>query len=114
MRRTLLVTLLMMIAAMMMGCTDSIVPCTEDIDCEWDWGWGDSRAAHGDNDWGGYDLTCSGPHPLDYCLAMLEYLPPLDWLPFGIGDWIKLPDCEALYGELPPETGTCESNWGWW
>lgn len=113
MRGTLLAVVLMILAAVMMGCTDSIVPCTTDEDCQWDWGWDDE----GDRDadwWEGPQATCSGPHPLDYCNELLSYIPPLEWLPFGIGNWIKLPDCEALYGELPEETKTCDVSYGWW
>jgi hypothetical protein len=106
MRGTLLSIILMIVAAGMMGCTDSIIPCTDDVDCEMDWGWG------GENDaasWG--EMTCSGPHPLEACEDMLSYLDWLpDWLP--ILDWIVLPDCTELYGGMDPATGTCESSWG--
>ena len=110
MRGTLLSIILMIIAAVMMGCTDSIVPCTEDVDCQWDWGWGDSDAAS----WGGdYGMVCDlGVSPLERCeemMAYLEYLP--DWL--SIVDYIILPDCTELYGGLPEGTGTCGSSWGW-
>ena len=40
MRGTLLSVILMIIGAVMMGCTDNIIPCTEDVDCVMDWGWG--------------------------------------------------------------------------
>jgi hypothetical protein len=109
MRRMLLGTALLLVAAVMMGCTDSIIPCTEDVDCQIDWGWGDSDAAHGGGDFG---MVCNlEVSPLEMCEEMLSYLPPLDWLPFG--DWILLPDCQELFGSLPEGTGTCESSWGW-
>ena len=115
MRGMLWSSVLLIIAAAMMGCTDSIVPCTEDVDCEWDWGWGgDNAAAH---DWQMPSMVCNlEVSPLQKCEEMLSYLPPLDWLLdwLPIGDWIVIPDCEELYGELPPGTGTCESSWGWW
>lgn len=113
MRGTLLSVGLMLIAAVMMGCTDSIVPCTEDVDCQWDWGWSDGDAAK----WGGdYGMVCNlEVSPLERCEEMMAYLPPLDWLgdwlPFG--DWFIFPDCAELYGGLPEGTGTCESSWGW-
>jgi hypothetical protein len=115
MRGTLLSVILMIIAAVMMGCTDSIVPCTEDIDCQWDWGWeGDSdRGA----DWGGdYGLYCNlEVSPLEECEEIMSYvgwiLEWVDWIP--IGDWILLPDCTELYGGLPEGTGTCDISWGW-
>lgn len=113
MRGTLLSVILMFVAAVMMGCTDSIVPCTEDVDCEFDWGYADGAADHGGGD---YSMVCNlEVSPLETCEEMMAYLPPLDWLgdwiPFG--DWILLPDCTELYGGLPAETGTCESSWGW-
>ena len=60
------------------------------------------------------EMVCNmGVSPLEKCERLMSYIPPLDWLPFG--DWINLPDCEALYGDLPEDTGTCESSWGgWW
>jgi hypothetical protein len=102
----------MIIGAVMMGCTDSIIPCTEDVNCEMDWGWGDgdSDAA----DFGGLDMVCNMEvSPLEECehmLSLLDYIP--DWLP--ILDWIRLPDCEVLYGTMGPGmgTGVCESSWG--
>ena len=113
MRGKLLSVILMFIAAGMMGCTDSIVPCTEDVDCQWDWGPHDSDAASWDR---GFDMVCNlEVSPLQRCEEMMAYLPPLDWLgdwiPFG--DWLLLPDCAELYGSLPEGTGTCESPWGW-
>jgi hypothetical protein len=114
MKGTLLGIGLMVMAAVMMGCTDSIVPCTEDVDCEWDWGWYDDDAGMSAEGWWDVSLTCTGPHPQDYCEELLSWLPPLDWLPFGLEEWIKLPDCEELYGDLPEDTGTCEVDYGWW
>ena len=108
MRGALLSAILLVIAAAMMGCTDSIVPCTENADCEFDWGWGDEGDAT--HVWEGLSMVCNlEVSPLERCEEMMAYLPPLDWLP--IGDWIMLPDCTELYGGLPEGTGTCESSW---
>ena len=114
MRVTLLSVILMIIGAVMMGCTDSIIPCTEDVDCEMDWGLDDgySDAA----DWGGdYGMVCNmDVSPLEECQQMLSYLEHIpDWLP--ILDWINLPDCDVLYADMGPGmgTGVCDSSWGW-
>jgi hypothetical protein len=107
----LLSTILMITAAVMMGCTDSIIPCTDDVDCEWDWGYEGESNPH---DWGGdYGMVCDLDYsPLQMCEDMLGYLDWIpDWLP--ILDWIILPDCVELYGGLPEGTGTCQSSWGW-
>lgn len=110
MRGALLSVILMMVAAVMMGCTDSIIPCTSDEDCVIDWGWGQSEAAHGGGDYG---MVCNlEVSPLEECEGMLAYLEWIpDWLP--IMDWILLPDCTELFGALPEGTGTCQSSWGW-
>jgi hypothetical protein len=109
MKGSLLCAAVLLVATMMMGCTDSIIPCTVDEDCAIDWGWYDNGAAHGGGDIG---MVCNlEVSPLERCNEMMAYLPPLDWFPFG--DWIVLPDCEELFGGLPEETGTCESSWGW-
>lgn len=114
MRVTLLSIILMIIGAVMMGCTDNIIPCTEDVDCQMDWGWGDgdSDAAHWDGDFG---MVCNmDVSPLEECqqmLAYFDYIP--DFLP--IKDWINLPDCDALYEDMGPGmgTGVCDTSWGW-
>ena len=110
MRRTLLGIALMIIPAMMMGCMD-VTPCTEDADCVIDFGWGD----WGDNDrdsahdWEMPSMECNlGVSPQEACEEMMDYMPPLDWLPFG--DWITIKDCEEIYGNLPEDTGSCESS----
>ena len=111
MRGMLLSSVLMIIAALMMGCTDSIIPCTDDVDCEMDWGWGDRDAdwGGGDWDWGDWGMVCNmDVTPLEKCERLMDFIPPLDWLPFG--DWINIPDCEELFGGLPADTGTCESS----
>jgi hypothetical protein len=112
MRVALLSVILMIIGAVMVGCTDNIIPCTVDEDCVMDWGWGggDSDAA----DWGGdFGMVCNmDVSPLEECQEMLSYLDHIpDWLP--ILDWIRLPDCVELYGDLPEDTGVCDSSWGW-
>ncbi len=110
MRGTILGAVLLIAAVAMMGCTDSIIPCTTDEDCVIDWSWGDNEAAH--HDWDGPSLVCNqGYSPLEMCQEMVSYLDWLpDWLPFL--DWIMVPDCDELYGALPEGTGTCESSWG--
>lgn len=116
MRRKLLGVALMIIPAVMMGCMN-VTPCTEDADCVIDYGWGDGDkdSAHG---WERPSMECNlDVSPLEACEEMMAYLPPLDWLgnwlPFG--DWIVIPDCTDLYGDLPEETGSCESfgGMGW-
>ena len=116
MRGMLWSAILLIIAAAMMGCTDSIMPCADDAECQLDWGWGgDSQAAW---DWQGPSMVCNMEvSPLARCEEMMSYLPPLDWLLdwLPIGDWIVIPDCTELY-DLPEYDGmgTCESTWGWW
>ena len=107
MRATLLSIILMIIGAVMMGCTDDIVPCQSDEDCQFDWGYGDVDAAdHGD-----YSLYCNMEiSPLEECQEMaayLDYLP--DWLPIQITI-----DCSE-FEEMGPEDGwgVCDSDWGW-
>jgi hypothetical protein len=109
MRRTLLGVALMIIPAMMMGCMD-VTPCTDNEDCVIDFGWGDDDrdSAHR---WEMPSMECNlEVSPLEACEQMMDYLPPLDWLPFG--DWIMIKDCEEVYGDLPEDTGTCETSWG--
>ena len=100
MRKSLLGAALFIVAAVMMGCTDSFIPCTEDADCAMDWGFGENDAA-----WDGGGMVCNlQVSPLERCEEILAYL---DWLP----EWlpIPLPDCSSL----PAEPGVCESSWGW-
>jgi hypothetical protein len=99
MRGAFLSVILMIIAAVMMGCTDSFIPCTEDADCVIDMP-GDGRG-HGPP----IDMVCNlEVSPLERCEEIVAYL---DWLP----EWIPipLPDCTSL----PAEPGVCESSWGW-
>ena len=100
MRGAFLIAILMIISAVMMGCTDSFVPCTEDADCAMDWG-----PSANDATWEGPGLVCNlEVSPQDRCNEMfgfLEWLP--EWLP------IPLPDCSTL----PTEPGVCESSFGW-
>jgi len=108
MRVTLLSIILMIIGAVMMGCTDSIIPCQTDADCEMDWGpGGDSDAA----DWGGdFGMVCTDVTPLDECEQMASYLDFLpDFLPIDISI-----DCSE-YADMGEGSGwgTCGSSWGW-
>ena len=110
MRVTLLSIILMVIGAVMMGCSDNIIPCQSDADCEMDWGWdeGDSDAA----DWGGgdYGLTCDmDVSPMEECeemAAYLNYLP--DFLPIDISI-----DCSE-FAEMGEGSGwgVCGSSFG--
>jgi hypothetical protein len=111
MRGMLLSTMLMIVAAVMMGCTDSIVPCTVDEDCQIDWSWGDDGAAtHGGGDIG---LVCNlEVSPLEKCEEMVAHLTELIAM-LDLGDWITLPDCAELYGGLPDGTGTCDISMDW-
>lgn len=112
MRRTLLSVILMIVGAVMMGCTDDIMPCqeaTQDVDCAIDyWGDPDSNAAdHG----GDYTLYCNmETSPLEECEEMqayLDYLP--DWLPIQITI-----DCSEFENMGPGDGfGVCDSDWGW-
>jgi hypothetical protein len=113
MRVTLLSVILMIIGAVMMGCTDDIMPCqeaTQDVDCAIDWGWddNDNDAAHGGGD---YSMYCNMEiSPLEECeemAAYLDYLP--DWLPIDI-----TLDCSE-FADMGPDSGygVCDSDWGW-
>lgn len=108
MRTALLSIILMITAAVMMGCTDDIVPCTVDEDCQIDWGLAENDAAHGGGDYG---LVCNTDvSPLEECeemAAYLDYLP--DWLPIEITI-----DCSE-FTDMGPESGlgVCDSSWGW-
>jgi hypothetical protein len=111
MRGTLLSIILMVIGAVMMGCTDSIIPCqelTQDVDCAMDFGWGDSDAADPGGDYG---MVCNmDVSPLEECEQMMSYLDFLpDFLPIDISI-----DCDEFL-EMGPEDGfgVCGSSWGW-
>ena len=99
----------MVIGAVMMGCTDNIIPCqekTQDVDCAMDFGWGDSDAA----DWGGdYGMVCNmDVSPLEECEQMMSYLDFLpDFLPIDISI-----DCTEFEGK-DEGWGVCGSSWGW-
>ena len=96
MRGALLSVILMVIAALMMGCTDSFIACTEDADCS---------LVPGEGEGPPVDMVCNlEVSPQQRCEEMVAYL---DWLP----EWIPipLPDCSTL----PTEPGVCESSWGW-
>ena len=107
MRATLLSVILMIIGAVMMGCTDNIVPCQTDADCQFDWGYGDPDASKA----GGFDLVCNmDVSPLEDCeemVAYLEYIP--DFIPIQITI-----DCSE-FSEMGPGMGwgVCDSNFGW-
>ena len=101
----------MVIGAVMMGCTDNIIPCqekTQDVDCAMDFGWGDSDAA----DWGGdFGMVCNmDVSPLEECEQMASYLDFLpDFLPIDISI-----DCTEFEGMGKDEgRGVCGSSWGW-
>jgi hypothetical protein len=106
MRGTLLSIILMIIGAVMMGCTGNITPCDSDEDCVMDWGpGGDSDAA----DWGGdFGMVCNmDVTPLEECEQMASYLDFLpDFLPIDINI-----DCSEYVGM--DEMGVCGSSWGW-
>ena len=108
MRGTLLSIILMIIGAVMMGCTSNIMECESDADCEMDWGWGgDSDAADWDGDFG---MTCNlDVSPLEQCEEMASYL---DYLPDFLPIDISL-DCSEyeLMGE-GSGWGVCGSSWG--
>ena len=90
MRRAFLITILLIISAVMMGCSDMFTPCTEDPDCTID----------------GYDvgMTCNPDiSPQAQCEEMFGWV--LDILPIPI----EIPICE----DLPTDPGVCESSWSW-
>ena len=98
MRGAFLTAILMIIAAAMMGCTDSFIPCSSDEECTLDWGMSENDAA-----WDGPGMVCNlEVSPQERCNEIFGFLPDLDWLP------IPLPDCDSL----PAEPGVCESSWG--
>lgn len=111
MRATLLGVILIIIGAVMMGCTDDIMPCqeaTQDVDCAVDWGYPGMDAArhHGD-----YSMYCNmETSPLEECeemAAYLDYIP--DFLPIDITI-----DCSEFEGMGPGDGyGVCDSDWGW-
>ena len=90
MRGMLLSAMLMIIAAMMMGCGDSIIECAGPEDCTID----------------GHDvgMVCNlEVSPQERCDEMFGWLPPIDWLPIPI----PMPDCESM----STTPGVCESSW---
>lgn len=106
MRKTLLSAILLMAVGGMVGCMD-VTPCTVDEDCAIDFSWGDRDSEWGDG--GGSFMVCNlEVSPLEACEEMMGYMPSFDFLPFG--DWMRMPDCTELYGDLPEGTGSCESS----
>jgi hypothetical protein len=108
MRVTLLSVILMIIGAVMMGCTNSITPCqlgTQDEDCAigFDGPWGDNDAA----DFGDFGMECNmDVTPFEECQQMASYLDFLpDFLPIDIGM-----DCSEFEGM--DDYGVCGSSWG--
>ena len=98
MSRTLLGVILMIVAAVVMGCTDSFIPCASDEECTLEFG-GDSGSA----DWEAPGMVCNlDVSPQEKCNDLFGSLPSFDWLP------IPLPDCDSL----PADGGVCESSWG--
>ena len=106
MRVTLLSIILMMIGAVMMGCTDDIIPCQSDAECQFDFGWDSDAANHGD-----FSMYCNMEvSPLQECeemAAYLEYIP--DFIPIQITI-----DCSE-FADMGPDMGwgVCDSDWGW-
>jgi len=114
MRGTLMCVILMVIGALMMGCTDSIIPCTvetQDVDCAFDFGlpWGDSDAAHGGGDWGDFGMVCNMEvSPLEECQKMLSFL---DFLPDFLPIEITI-SCDEFEGmDEGDGWGVCGSSW---
>ena len=110
MRVTVLSAILMIVAATMMGCGDTIMPCSTDDDCvlDFDFGW-DSQAASWD-DWGGdIIMVCNEEvSALDKCnqlVAMMQGFMDSDWLP--IPDIGELDVCGWMFGD-EEAPGTCE------
>jgi hypothetical protein len=110
MKRTLLIATVMIFAASMMGCGETIMPCNTDEDCviDWDFGW-DNQAASG-HDWGGdIGMTCNTDvSALEKCNEVMGWLQELmdgDWLP--IPDLGELDICGWMFGD-ETAVGTCE------
>jgi len=60
MKKTLLIATVMIFAASMMGCGETIMPCTTDEDCVIDFPFGGDNEAASRHDWGGeIDMTCN-------------------------------------------------------
>jgi hypothetical protein len=107
MKRTLLMATVFIFAASMMGCGETIMPCTTDDDCviDWDFGW-DSGA----DSWGGdIGMVCNTEvSAIEKCNEVMGWLEDL----MG-GDWLPIPDigelniCGWLFGDVE-EPGTCE------
>lgn len=90
MRKVLLGTVLLIIAAVMMGCGDSIVPCAEDAECMIDTG------GHGLD----IDMVCNlQVSPQERCDEMYGWM---DGLPIPIP--IPIPNCD----EMSTTPGVCE------
>ena len=106
MRVTLLSIVLMIIGALMMGCSNNIMECESDADCEMDWRSGDSDAADWDMD---FSMTCNlDVSPLEECEQMASYLDFLpDFLPIDISM-----DCSEFEGMGEDSGwGVCGSSW---
>ena len=107
MRVTLLSIILMIIGAVMMGCTDDIIPCqpaTEEVDCAMDWGWDSDTADHG----GGFSMYCNmDVTPLQECEEMASYF---EYIPDFIPIQITI-DCSEFVGM--DDYGVCDMDWGW-
>ena len=110
MRRTLLGAVLMITAATMMGCGDTIMPCTTADDCvlDFDLGW-DSQAASWDDWTGDISMVCNTDvSALEKCNELVGWMQG-----FMDSDWLPIPDigemdiCAMMFGneEAP---GTCE------
>lgn len=97
MRRRLLTAILMIIAAAMMGCGETLIPCSTDADCAFDpGGWPHDEPSVGPP---GYEeMICNEALSVEArCNELIEYVP----------GFIPLPDvCKYLpdFGQL----GTCQ------
>lgn len=107
---------LMITAATMMGCGDTIMPCNTDADCvlDFDFGW-DSQAASWD-DWGGdIVMVCNTE-----VSALVKCNELVGWMQgFMDSDWLPIPDigeldiCGWMFDDETAQ-GTCEMEGGLW
>ena len=97
MKKTLLGAALLIVAVAMMGCGETLIPCSTDADCTFDPGSWDYDAAWGGG-WGYEPMICNEAVSVeDRCNELIEYLPVFFPLP-DVCKW--LPD----FGHL----GTCQ------
>ena len=91
MRAKVLSAILMIVAATMMGCGDTIMPCTTADDCvlDFDFGW-DSQAASWD-DWEIVMVCNTEVSALDKCNELVGWMQG-----FMDSDWLPIPDIGEL------------------